>query len=375
MDVRREYNYDLLRIISTIAVIGIHVTSTWVGAMTNENYFGELYQEGILVTCIYDVLTRFAVPCFIMLSGAFILADDRNRNFNFFYQKTFIKIGIPTMIFSLGYMLFYVILVVITTDRGTVFDRIVASSIQAIQSLLHGVPYYHMWYLYMMIGVYLFAPVLLLLKEQIGEKLFGRVSWIFLACASLGYLTSTSGLYWDVGFSFRYVSYFMVGYELRKIGNKKKNNLKGIMCIAASIVIGIIVIMMRYNQALQGVTDEELKYQLILPLCPWIVAFSVCLFAGFSHLEIKKNVSRLSSLTFFIYLFHAGVWDIMSRIVRKKGSGYDNQIMIPICIITVFLFSLLLAVIYETMQKRIGQRVQSRKVRKKLYKEMQSNQL
>ena len=50
-----------------------------------------------------------------------------------------------------------------------------------------GRPYYHMWYLYMMIGVYMFVPILVFLKNQIGEKvlvkyrgflLFGQVSAI-----------------------------------------------------------------------------------------------------------------------------------------------------------------------------------------------------
>ncbi len=101
----RERNYDLLRIVCTVAVITIHVSGVWLDAATDKEIFGDLYLNGIMTSCFYHVLSRFAVPCFIMLSGAFVLADERNQEYQYFYKKTFKNIGIPTLVFSIFYFL------------------------------------------------------------------------------------------------------------------------------------------------------------------------------------------------------------------------------------------------------------------------------
>ena len=67
---KREGNYDLLRIISAVAVVMIHVSSIWFdGAIES------ISKSGLSVTdiqspywiCIYGSLSRFAVPCFVHL--------------------------------------------------------------------------------------------------------------------------------------------------------------------------------------------------------------------------------------------------------------------------------------------------------------------
>ena len=50
---------------------------------------------------------------------------------------------------------------------------------------LKGVPFYHLWYMYMLVGLYLFAPVLILLKHQIGDKFFERAAWGLLLLSGM----------------------------------------------------------------------------------------------------------------------------------------------------------------------------------------------
>ena len=75
----REYNYDLLRIVCTIAVITIHVSGIYYNCLTQTEFFGQLYTQNAFLTCIYNGISRFAVPCFVMLSGAFLLANPKNQ--------------------------------------------------------------------------------------------------------------------------------------------------------------------------------------------------------------------------------------------------------------------------------------------------------
>ena len=108
----RENNYDLLRIVSSIAVIMIHVSSIWLDRIDiiiangpkNNLCIENMYSPAVI--CIYNSISRFAVPCFIMLSGAFILDNERNLDYKTFYCKSFAKVGIPTIVFSFIYILY-----------------------------------------------------------------------------------------------------------------------------------------------------------------------------------------------------------------------------------------------------------------------------
>ncbi len=76
---KRENNYDLLKVFCTIAVISIHVSEFYVDSYNNENSFSARYINGIDFTCIFFTFARFAVPCFCMLAGAFALSNKKCR--------------------------------------------------------------------------------------------------------------------------------------------------------------------------------------------------------------------------------------------------------------------------------------------------------
>ena len=78
----RESNYDWLRALSMFAVILMHVSVYWVDGF----YYAVLQGTDIeeyahpFAAYVYYSLSAFAVPCFLMVSGAFIL-DNTYMNF------------------------------------------------------------------------------------------------------------------------------------------------------------------------------------------------------------------------------------------------------------------------------------------------------
>lgn len=331
----RDRNYDFLRVICTIAVIMIHVSSSYKNAYSDINEFGKMYTNHLLMTCIYNLIPRFAVPCFVMLSGAFIMADNRNENCRFFYAKKVKQIGIPTLLFSFGYFVY----TIITNCIGGYTTR------EAIKiALIHfveGRPYYHIWYMYMMIGVYFLAPFIIKVKISISEKDFTKYAFIITIWTSLSSWTSNNMFEWDLCRSFAYIGYFMMGYIIRKQTQNKKNNFVAIYCVFVGIIIELIIAKIQYNHILIGINENDEKYALILPQTPWIVFASIIIFYGISMMDFKWNFEKLSSNTFYIYLFHAGVWDIMRRMIGRYQI-YIGIFSIPVCIIVVFSISYLL---------------------------------
>lgn len=346
---KRENNYDLLRVICTVAIITIHVSSMYKKAITDEDIFGEIYTTHMMITLLYNTLSRFAVPCFVMLSGAFALADEKNMDYKYFYRKTIKKIYIPVLIFSVFYFCFSlagVVALVVLQERETTLLLL------PFKNIIKGEPYYHMWYLYMMAGVYLMVPILQKYKNELKKETFNRVAWIFLGIACLSLWTSTHELNWDIGVCACYLGYFMIGYVIRVGTMDYKNNRKGLELIVAGFIIELLVTFLQYKYSLQGISENDMKYGLIVPQNPLIVISSVFIFSGFSKIHIKKDFGKLSGNTFYIYLFHGAVWEILSRIIRNQVKDkIDHQILIPVCIAFVFEISYMLTYIYKKIWK------------------------
>lgn len=350
---KREKNYDLLRIISTVAVIMIHVSSTWF-----KSAIIDISEKGLLISdikmpiviCIYNSISRFAVPCFLMLSGAFILDNTKNVNYKTFYSKTFYKIGIPTIIFSLFYILYRLPLCFLGTDQEI---------LTLLKDIVIGSPMYHMWYLYMLIGIYAMVPILFHFKKSISEKTFFKVSFIFLALACISRWTTTGvKLSWDIGQSFEYLGYFMVGYSIRKICNHS-NNIKSFIAILSGLLLELCVAGLEYKQMIYGVLEQDLKYQIALPYSPFIVLASILIFYGFSMLRINKNFSKYSGIMLFVYLIHAGVWDFIGKIFillkdREYLTNLNGSIWIIVFVIIVFIISYYLSKLYIWIWNKIN---------------------
>ncbi|MCD7825149.1 MAG: hypothetical protein LUH14_04210 [Clostridiaceae bacterium] len=88
----------------------------------------------------------------------------------------------------------------------------------------------------------------------------------------------------------------------------KKNNTRGILMIVAGVILEIGLSFVQYQYFMQGIAEADLKYTLIGPMNPVVALASIFIFAGFSMFDIKWKSVKLSSKTFLIYLFHAGVW-------------------------------------------------------------------
>lgn len=348
MNLKREENYDWLRIISMIVVIMIHVSATWVGGFSHYVSDGGDANELLhpIMAYVYNSISRFAVPCFIMLTGAFVLDDNRTSDYKMFYQKKLSKIGVPTLIFSCLYIAYRIPFCFIGEKTG------VGDLVTIVKDVIKGAPFYHMWYLYMLIGIYLLAPIVVRFKDSISYEMFRRIVFVFLVMASFSrWTTGNVKLNWNVGQSFEYLGYFMVGYVLRK--DLRKNNVKAVIMILSGILIEIVAAMMQFHfQIVKGIA--ELKYGIVGPYCPLIVIASLLIFAGFSMLAVKGNkwMRKLAGMSFVIYLFHAGVYDFIEKLLHiLKGKDYllgcNNVYWIPILVVIVLIISVLLTIVYE----------------------------
>lgn len=337
----RENNYDLLRILSCVAVIVIHVSGQWVDIRSGNQYLLAGLNRQLLVN-VYDSLSRFAVPCFVMISGAFILDNPKNLDYKAFYRKSFRHVVVPTVIFTILYTLFKVGMNLAGTGAGWG---------NVLSGLVAGKPFYHMWYLYMLIGVYLLAPWMLRVKNEIGERAFARVAvaFLILATASMWTIGETK-LAWNLGAVFCYLGYFAIGYVIRKRIDKSAK--VSVLALAVALLIEVLNGGVYYWA--HYVSVKGFPFGIVGPFSPLVVLSSVLIFIGFAAMNVKISLDGLANMTFVIYLIHAGVAETISMIMVMMGGknwvmGYDPLYWVWIFVLLVSLVSVVLTVIYDKL--------------------------
>lgn len=165
----RESNYDLLRIICCTAVIMAHVCSTYLDIAFSETaaQTDSFYTGNLLITSVLNTLPRITVPCFVMISGAFILDDKRNMDFKYFYRKSLKSTWITASVFWALYTIYVLLRKTINIISG---EEPFWSVLTPIKNAFLGKPAYHMWYMAMLFGVYILVPVILILENEFQKR-------------------------------------------------------------------------------------------------------------------------------------------------------------------------------------------------------------
>ena len=358
MTAKRETNFDLLRVLAMLAVIQTHVSGTWLNGiwdlLVNGMHTWEL--PHVFMAPWYYCISRFAVPCFVMLSGAFILDKPENAQYGMFYRKTFRRIGVPMLAFSLFYILYSIPSCLWGENTG--WEAVKA----LLQRALSGAPYNHMWYLYMMAGVYALSPVVIRFKREISLRTYTITAAVFLLLAGISAWTSgTHLLSWDIGMVFEYLAYYMIGDVIRTL-TRKKSNVCGIALVLAGLLIETGLAVWIYQINYEFVTDmEAIRLESLDYLGLPVMAASVLIFCGFARLSVKPVgwISELSKASLYVYLLHALFYDLIRKAFRLSTGlrSYmyhylDGMVAVPALTLAVLALSFLAARLLLRLQRK-----------------------
>ena len=322
----RENQYDVLRILSCIAVVIIH--ANWI-------YFGSKYYapDGSpewAVEAFTNILTRFCVPCFAMISGAFNLKHEVSAVD--FYKRTSFRIFLPTCIIIVIFAL-YQICTNIVWKRSPVYE---------LGGILTG-GFYSFWFVYMLAILYLLTPAIILIKKKCTWIQYKRITVIWAVWAVASQATSSQKLAWSIGVGMAYVSYYMLGdviyTELKKM--RPKRLLMVLLCIGCAAV----TYLWRKNGHYYYVENAYTNF-----FSPTVMVYSICIFSIIGSLDIRKDVSRLSERTFYLYLFHPLVLSILEILIGHQLSDFAG---IAVLTITTIIISYLLSMAFDFIWKRM----------------------
>jgi surface polysaccharide O-acyltransferase-like enzyme len=288
---------DLMRALAISLVVVIHVS----GSVLNAGYNASGHYSWWF-SAVANCMARFGVPLFFMSSGALVLGKAKTETAGAFLMKRMSRIIVPFLAWSLVYL-------ALQAFRGQVH-----LSIPTVMNIAREPVYYHLWFFYSIIGLYLFAP---LLKSATADTLrYLVIFWIITApmmfVASRVFQFSLNGNFQSIVPT--YIGYFVGGYLLKDVILKKNMIL---MCGAVFAVCGAITIA---GFALLTFRNGGMQDGFFLDyLNVNIVAGSAALFCLVRALSekipesgIKKSVQIISACSLGIFAVHPMILELLA---------------------------------------------------------------
>lgn len=320
---QRDYSIDTLRTIAMLLVILLHVSANYViegmeGIKEGGDNFNFWFSN------LIDSYTRISVPVFVMIAGGFLIG--RNESYQIFYTKRSKRILIPTVFWSIIYAI-YIFL-------KQYFKGELICEDPFWELILNFRPYFHMWYLFMLMGLYFITPIINLSINNLKERSLWLVAVIFVA---FGMYLNSYDLYFEntphfLLLSINYIGYYLLGFLL-----KKAIRIHLVWLICGYVISGGSIAILSYFTAIHF---NNLYFYGFLT--PFVIIGSLCVYKIFTQLKLGKNIfSKAANLSFGIYLIHGGVIDFLnSGLTITHITVFDNSILgIPTLFILVLFVS------------------------------------
>jgi surface polysaccharide O-acyltransferase-like enzyme len=328
---------DLIRTVAIVGVIVLHATK-------DATSFQPTAQFEVLrwwMVDVYQSLSRAGVPLFAMLTGALLLQPFKEgESLRVFFRKRWVRIGLPFLFWGAAYFAW----------SYFVHDEALTSSF-IIQGVLTG-PYFHFWYLYMLVGLYLLTPILRIVVAHADRKIlkYFLVVWFVGAVLSIPGFFGVYSLDRNVFTIPLWVGYFLLGIYLLNV-RVRRSILWGLMVLGFALtVIGTYAIAATVGGTLTYAFQDYFSPTTILAavmlflLLNTVQAPSSQAFAG--HPKISRLLSTISQNTLSIYLFHVMVIEaIQLGFLGFTLSSNTMNSIIEVPLISVITLFICLAVI------------------------------
>ena len=289
---------DILRVLSMIAVIVIHVVAT-------QFYKIEVKSYEWWMLNLFDSISRWAVPIFVMISGMFLLDSEKEITL----KNVFIKYIKKYVIIILIWNLIYAIIPCIYNRNINIqefFETIILGQT-------------HIWFLYMIIGLYMITPFLRKIVQEENLTKYYITLWVVFALLlkpiaemfNLNILKELIDGKIYINFVLGYTGYFLLGFYI-----SKKNYNKIIIYI-----IGILGFLITFiGTAL--ISSGELKTDLLQPLTINVFMMAISLFLlikdRFQNYKFKARyvtiIEKLAKNSLGIYLIHYLIIGVLTKL-------------------------------------------------------------
>lgn len=323
MEANRLQYISYLRVLATFCVVVIHASTGYLNMFSAQG-FDWNYAN------LLNSFSRFSVPLFVLISGALLL--PRQESFSVFYKKRMTRILWPFLFWSLVYLVYYFY-------RYTNFEVLPLSRVWeiAVDKLLHGTSV-HLWYLYMILGLYLALPFVQRMVFALSET---EIRWFLLLWfISLFMLNKRLVSFMpavDLSFFFGYVGYLVLGYWLAY----RAPAIKWGYCLLAIFILGGLTCWGTWALSLKAQKYDSLLYGYLFPNNV-LLASAIFLLAKewVKKQEIPQWLGFMDKYSFGVYLSHIIILNYIHPLVEMPTLW-----KIPVVSLLTFILSVCLTFI------------------------------
>lgn len=319
---------DILNILAIIAVVSLHMNGI---VHINPNI--RAWNTSLLVECIM----YWAVPVFMMISGATLMNYREKYDTKTFFKKRFMKVFIPFIFWAIVMFVWK-----ITTKQIDVSEyHVPIDWLNAFFSNKEQSIYYFMFEI---LGVYLTMPLLSLLTQEDNRKtLWFIVILYFIFNGFVPNVLGIFGICWNSAFSIRingYLIYAILGYLL----STETLNRKQRIAIYIGAFVGLV-----YRYFTTFILSKSAGY---VVKSSWgyfswhCILLSIAIFVFIKNLnfdakiksnKLKKCLANVAGCSFGIYLLHMIVIYYIIEIFNWNEYSWSFR---TIGILVVYLISL-----------------------------------
>ncbi|MGR5134472.1 acyltransferase [Vibrio alfacsensis] len=280
--------FDLLRCVAAIAVIAIHVLAPY------RTELGGIPLDQWLTAVGVNSVSRWAVPVFILITGALMLSDTRPFDAKYYVKRRLGKVLVPFLVWSM----FYAYLSGWTAQG---FDF--ATVKEVVSNSLHHATYYHLGFFYYFIPLYFVIPLFQwMVRHMDDDALYAYLAlWLFTSTLFLFKIDGPwSNQMW------LYMGYLPLGYVLFKkipLNRSATTLFTGLGLVALAVTFTMVV--MNSLDAGKYTVGRWLSYKTLNVVLAASMIFMLCRYVGEGlPPKIQKVVSFISQYSLGIYLLH-----------------------------------------------------------------------
>lgn len=339
----RNISIELLRILCCFLVVAIHVAPMHDAYMKLDvSYFEKI--ESLLIQSV----VRMGLPVFFIISGIFILNDNKKVGIVGFYRKRLAGLLIPFFVFS---AIHYFVAGYGMQDA-------------AVPDLFHG--YFvgllsktgiavHFWFVYVMLGIYLVAPAFSVMYSGISER--GAVIIFVTLVASKSYILYFSWLIpgLEIPNLPTWLTYFLLGGLIPRLPKVSFKWL--LLAFSISFCLTCIMTYFQFSGLIKlylAPFDSGVNMLLMSTLC--------CMLFYSMNISVSEKIKQIlcyiASLSYGVYLIHFLILIEIGRYFDTAWYIHSPALYTLSITLAVFISALLVsAVVNKILVDRIVRRV------------------
>lgn len=327
--------FSVLKILAMLAVICLH------SFVTPINFYRDYLSQAEIFIGVFisQFLIAWAVPVFIMVSGALFLDKNKSITIHKLYGKYILRLCLILLLFGTLYSLMELVFL----EKSISFSLIIS----ALKNMYSGKSWAHMWFIYMIIGLYIVTPFLKIFISNADDKnirYFLVILFIFTCFVPL--INEITGVKFGIYIPLNsiYLFYFILGYALH-------NDIVKIDIKLSIIFIVLGILWCSIGQFIPTILVFESEVNI-----KYLNFLGVFLASGiFSLAKLKcKSVTnyvdtKLVPLSLGIYIVHQVFLNIFYKVLHITPDNYN----IWFCWLFIFSMTTICSIILVWLLRKI----------------------